>query len=60
MKLSTRFIVFSTLFTILVLAVVLAGLRFNRYTAAYDDEARFLMLAESLRFRGRYDLFRRF
>ncbi|MCX7851870.1 MAG: glycosyltransferase family 39 protein [Caldilineales bacterium] len=36
---------------------MLAGLRLNRFTAAYDDEARFLMLAESLRFQGRYDLF---
>lgn len=57
MKVSSRFIVFSTLFTILILAAILAGLRLNRFTAAYDDEARFLMLAESLRFRGRYDLF---
>lgn len=57
MKVSSRFVVFSTLFTILILAAILAGLRLNRFTAAYDDEARFLMLAESLRFRGRYDLF---
>ncbi len=37
--------------------MVLTGLRLNGFTAAYDDEARFLMLAESLRFRARYDLF---
>ncbi len=57
MKLSSRSSVLLLLFTITIVAAVLAGLRLNRFTAAYDDEARFLMLAESLRFRGRYDLF---
>lgn len=54
---SSRSLVLLSLFTILIVAAVLAGLRLNRFTAAYDDEARFLMLAESLRFHGRYDLF---
>lgn len=45
------------LVAILLIAALLGALRLNRFTSAYDDEARFLMLAESLRFQGRYDLF---
>ena len=41
---------------ILCLGLVLGMLRLHPFTAAYGDEARFLMLAQSLRFDGAYNL----
>ncbi|MCP4166911.1 MAG: hypothetical protein GY759_13620 [Chloroflexi bacterium] len=44
------------LIAILTLAVLLGSLRLNRYTLTYGDEARFLILAQSLRFKHNYAL----
>jgi len=41
---------------ILVLGLALGALRLHPFTAAYGDEARFLMLAESMLFHGDYTL----